>query len=52
MRILDNGTVRDATAEEIAAYEQWWRTTPPPSEIEAQADKAEAYDILTGGGGE
>ena len=48
MRILDNGIVRDATPEEIAESENWQRTAPHPADIEVQADKAEAYDILMG----
>jgi len=35
MRILDDGIVRDATAEEEAAYEEWRRTTLPPDAEEA-----------------
>lgn len=39
MRVCDNGVYREATAEEIEA----WESTPEPD------DKAEAFDILLGG---
>lgn len=51
MRIFDGAAYRDATAEEIAAFEQAAReekerreSMPPSAD-----DKAEAYDILMGG---
>ena len=48
MKIQIDNTVRDMTPEEIAEMEEWRRNNPSPSEIEAQADKSEAYDILMG----
>ena len=41
MKIVDNGIVRDMTAEEEEAF---YKDPEPTAE-----DKAEAYDILTGG---
>lgn len=35
LKIMYNGIVRDATLEEIAAYEEWQRTLPPPDADEA-----------------
>lgn len=32
MKILDNGNVRDATPEEISAFEDWQKTTSPDAE--------------------
>ena len=52
MKIQIDDIVRDMTPEEIAEYEEWQRTKPSPSDIEEQADKAEAYDILMGEDGD
>ena len=52
MRIFDGDAYRDATEEEIAEFEraaeeeEERRKSMPPS----ADDKAEAYDILMGGG--
>ena len=45
MRILDNGIVRDATPEEIEAYEEWRKNTPPP---DAEAALTRYANTLTG----
>ena len=43
MLICDNGTIREATAEEIVMFDNSVSPNAPTA-----ADKAEAYDILMG----
>lgn len=45
MRIYDHGVYRDATPEEIEAFDN----TPAPGTQEEDIDDAEAYGIIFGG---